>query len=379
MSPAPRVLILNERDMAHPKAGGAEVHVEETFGRLVRRGYEVTVLSSRFRGCAPEDRQAGMHVRRVAGLPHYYPVAAWTCARETRRGRFDVVVECLNKLPFYAPLYAGRPVVALCHHLFGTTAFEQVAWPIAAAVFAAEQGIPALYRRVPFVAISRSTRDDLVQRGVPAERVRVVHCGTSPSALAPPPWRERAQRVVFVGRIEPYKRVDVMLAAVARLADRFPAAEAVVVGRGADLPRLRRIADELGIADRTRFTGHVSDAERDALIADARVSVCPSRKEGWGLTVIEANALGTPVVATDAPGLRDSVEDGKTGFLVPDVEGGRADVDAFADRIGALLGDDGPGATMSEAALAWSRRFDWDASADVMAEVLEAARSGAAA
>ena len=97
--------------------------------------------------------------------------------------------------------------------------------------------------------------------------------------------------------------------------------------------------------------------------------VCPSAKEGWGLTVIEANALGTPVVATDAPGLRDSVDEGRTGFLVPDL-----DVEAFADRIGRLLSEESLGSQLSAAALEWSHRFDWDLAADRMSESLEAAR-----
>ena len=117
---------------------------------------------------------------------------------------------------------------------------------------------------------------------------------------------------------------------------------------------------------RVRFTGFVSEPERNRLLANARVCVCPSSKEGWGLTVIEANALGTPNVASDAPGLRDSVRHGETGFLVPD-----RDVSAFAERIGELLCDDALARRMSAAALEWSRRFDWDTSASVMAHAIE--------
>jgi glycosyltransferase involved in cell wall biosynthesis len=184
-----------------------------------------------------------------------------------------------------------------------------------------------------------------------------------------PSISERPLRVTYVGRLEPYKRVELMLHAMARLIERFPEVEIVVVGRGSDRERLERIAREQGLADRTRFTGFVSDDERDRLLAETRVAVCPSPKEGWGLTVIECNVLGTPVVATDAPGLRDSVDDGRSGFLFPG-----DDVGALAERLARLLDDDALAAEMSQAALAWSRRFDWDRAADAMAESLEAAR-----
>ncbi len=363
-----RVLILNERDALHPRAGGAEVHVEEVFSRLAARGWQVTETTSAFSGAAPEQRVRGIRVRRLGRLRSYYPRAAWACARETRRGDFDLVVECLNKLPFYAPAYSSVPVLAIAHHLFGTTAFQQVSWPLAAAVWSLERPLPLLYRNVPFVAISESTRDDLRARGLSAEQVRVSHCGVERPHVEVPPMAARPRRMAYLGRLEPYKRIDLLLRALARLADRFPDAEAVVIGRGGERERLERLAEELGVAERTRFVGFVSRDERDRLLASCRASVCASAKEGWGLTVVESNAVGTPVVATDAPGLRDSVDDGKTGFLVP-----YADLDALVDRIGRLLSDLTLASEMSAAATAFTAQFDWERAADEMAEALAAA------
>ncbi len=371
MTAPARVLILNERDPHHPKAGGAEVHVREIFARLADRGWEVTHAASAFAGGAASEDVDGIRVRRLGRLRSYYPRAAWLCATATRRGEFDVVVECLNKLPFVSPLSARAPVLALCHHLFGGTAFQQVAFPIAATVWSVERLIPRAYRGTPFVTISESSRDDLVARGVAPERVRVVHCGIRRPALEGAPIPERAERVAYLGRLERYKHVDVLLQAMAALADRFPSVGIDVIGRGSDRERLERVAREVGVAERTRFIGFVPDDERDRLLAEARVVACPSSKEGWGLTVIESNAVGTPVVATDAPGLRDSVHDGKTGYLVPE-----NDVAAFADRIGRLLADDALASRLSHEARAWSTRFDWETAADAMADALSAARRG---
>ena len=190
-----RVLVLNERDPHHPSAGGAEIHVAEIFGRLAAQGLEVTLATSSFPGSLPRERLDGLDVWRLGRLPTYYPRVAWTCARETRRGHYDVVVECLNKVPFYSPVYSAVPVLALCHHLFGEVAFLQVAWPIAATVWTAERLIPALYRRLPFVTISESSRQDLIARGIPAERIHVIHCGIERRALEANTHQPRRQRV----------------------------------------------------------------------------------------------------------------------------------------------------------------------------------------
>ncbi len=371
MAAPTRVLVLNERDPLHPRAGGAEVHLLELGPRLRARGFELTQLSCGFPGAPRSGALPGLAIRRLGPLLGYYPRAALACARETRRGHFDLVLDVLCKLPFFSPLYSAVPVLALCHHLLGETAFLQAPWPIAAGVSLAEGLVPRLYRGAPFVADSESTRDDLVARGIARERIRVIPLGTrhpEPPARMPPP----GLRVAYLGRLVPYKQVDVLLRAAARLADRFPELELVVIGRGPEQPRLESLAARLGIAGRTRFAGFASDAERDRLLASSRVCVCPSKKEGFGLTVIEANAFGVPVVATDAPGLRDAVRDGETGFLAPD-----GDAEAFAQRIGAILADADLAARLSAGALAWSRRFDWERTADELAGSLDAARRGA--
>jgi glycosyltransferase involved in cell wall biosynthesis len=365
-----RVLILNERDPRNPKAGGAELHVSEIFGRLAARGYAVTLAASRFPGAGPREQMNGLDVRRLGRLVVYYPRVAWACRTATGRGDFDVVVECLNKVPFYSPLYSRVPVLALCHHLFGEVAFQQVAWPIATTVWAAERLIPVVYRNRPFVTISESSRDDLIGRGIPPERIRLSHCGISPRSVEIDVNHVRPRRVAYLGRLVPYKRVDVLLRAMAKLRDRFPSAEILVIGRGSARRELEELAARLGLAERTRFTGFVSDWERDTLLASCRASVCASPKEGWGITVIESNSAGTPVVAANAPGLRDSVRHGETGFLV---ESG--DVDAFAERLGQLLGDDELAVRMSRQALEWSRHFDWDRAASEMALAIDDARS----
>ncbi len=340
----------------------------EIFSRLATEGFEITQLSSGFPGAPDREQVDGIAVTRLGPLAIYYPRALWRCARQTRHGEFDVVVECLNKLPYYSPVYSRAPVLALCHHLFGEVAFAQVAWPIAATVWAAERGIPWLYRRCPFIAISESSRQDLIARGIPGAQVQVSLPGIAPCSAPVDSTGVRPQRIACLGRLEPYKRVDRVIRAVSQLRNRFPAIELVVIGRGSAQASLETLAADLNLADCVRFTGFVSDEERDALLVGCRLSVCASPKEGWGLTVIESNSAGTPVVAADAPGLRDSVQDGETGILVE-----TATAEAFAEAIGRLLMDDELAVRMSRDALAWSKRFDWDQAASEMATAIEQA------
>lgn len=368
MSKRLRLLVLNERDPEHPQAGGAEIHVSEIFSRLVARGFSVRQLSVGFAGGAPESNHRGIQIERKRPLARYYTAIPGRLRRARADEEFDLVVDCLNKVPFYSPLYAGVPVLAVCHHLFGDVAFEQVSRPVAAAVWIAERGLPWAYRKTRILAISASSRDDLIARGLRPEQISISHPGFDRPRIPVDLDRRRPCRLAYFGRLEPYKRVDLFLEAATLLVERFPELEIVVIGRGSERARLEAQAQRLGLGERIRFLGFIPSDERDREIALARACAFPSSKEGWGLTVIEAAALGTPVVASDAPGLRDSVRHEETGLLVPP-----NDAAALAEGLGRLLEDSSFASDMRRAAFEWSERFGWDRAADEMASAIEAA------
>jgi len=364
------VLVLNERDLDNPRAGGAEIHLFEIFGRLAAAGDRVTMLCAGFPGGAAEATIAGVHVRRLGGNRlGYYTQAVQACRVYITRERPDVLVEALNKMPFLSPLYTRIPLVAVVHHLFGTTAFQQVPAPVAAAVVGAEWLIPRLYRRATFVAISDSSRDDMVERGIPASAIRVVLCGVDHERYRPDPSvRDPRPLIVFVGRLERYKRLDVLVDAVAEVRRGGVDAHAVIAGTGDALDAVRAQVRALGLEACVDVPGFVDEAEKVRLLQAAHVAVQPSEKEGWGLTVIEANACGTPCVAAAVPGLRDSVRDGETGLLVP-----VRDVRALADGLGRVLSDDALRARLAAGALAWAARFRWEDAAAAVGETLDEA------
>jgi glycosyltransferase involved in cell wall biosynthesis len=364
------VLVLNERDLDNPRAGGAEIHLFEIFGRLAAAGDRVTMLCAGFPGGAAEATIAGVHVRRLGENRFgYYTQVVRACRAYIARERPDVLVEALNKMPFLSPLYTRIPLVAVVHHLFGTTAFQQVPAPVAAAVVSAEWLIPRLYRRATFVAISDSSRDDMVKRGIPASAIRVVLCGVDHARYRPDPAvRDPRALVVFVGRLERYKRLDVLLDAIALVRRQGIDAHAVIAGTGDALEEVRAQVRALRLEACVEVPGFVDEAEKVRLLQAARVAVQPSEKEGWGLTVIEANACGTPCVATAVPGLRDSVRDGETGLLVP-----VRDAAALADGLARVLGDEALRASLAAGALAWAARFRWEDAAAAVGETLDEA------
>jgi len=357
-------------DIGAPAAGGAEVHLFEILRRWRARGHAVTWLAAGFPGGAAEDERDGIRILRAGAwwnANHALPAAF---RRRLGGERFDAVIEDINKLPFLAPRWAKAPVLAVVPHLFGTTVFAETAWPQGLYVLAHEALIPLVYRDVPFMAISESTRDDLVARGIPAAHVSVVHCGLDHERFRPAAPKSVRPRVAFVGRLRRYKGVDVLLDAFKRVARAVPDVGLDVIGDGPYRGALEARARRLGFEDgsQVRFHGFVPAATKVELLSAAHVSVCPSPKEGWGLTVIEANACGTAVVASRSPGLVDSVRDGETGLLVP-----HGEVTALADAVTSVLTDPRLRARLESAGRAWAGSFTWDRCADEAYAVLERA------
>ena len=299
---------MNWQDLRNPQSGGAEVHLHEIFGRLARRGHRVSLLVSGFPGAPAREEVDGMEVHRAGGRHGYTLAARPYYRRHLAREGWDVVVEDLNKVPLFTPLWVRRPLVLLVHHLFGATAFREASAPFAAATWLFERPIPLVYRGVPTQAVSESTADDLVSRGLKREDITVIHNGVDLDFFRPDAEVERCTHPTFlsVGRLKKYKRIDHAIEAVARLKARGVAVRLVIAGKGDDEPRLREVTDRLGAGDVVHFEGFVSEERKRELLRTCWATVQPSPKEGWGITNVEAAACGTPTVASDSPGLRGS-------------------------------------------------------------------------
>jgi glycosyltransferase involved in cell wall biosynthesis len=364
-----RILVVNWQDRENPQGGGAEIHLHETFGRLAARGHEVVVLCSGFDGAPERTELDGMEIVRTGSRYTFSFHARRTFERELRDREFDVIVEDLNKVPLFTPRWKAAPVVPLVHHLFGRTAFREASLPVATATVLLELPIARVFRGLPSVAVSESTKQDLVRRGLRSDDIEVIPNGLDLDHFTPGEAPETdTPTLLFMGRLKRYKGVDLVLRAVRSLADRGVDVRFRIAGRGDDLDRLRAIVRELDLEDRVEFLGFVDDEVKLELLRSSWVHVLTSPKEGWGIANLEAAACGTPTVASDAPGLRESVLDGRTGVLVP-----HGDVDALADALAHLVDDDAFRIRLGRTAVEFAAGFSWDASADRWEALLERA------
>ena len=361
-----RILVVNWQDRENPQAGGAEEHVHQIFSRLSTRGHEVTLLASGFGGCASRVRLDGIDVRRSGGRYTFSMAAPLYFRRHLRREHWDVVVECINKVPVYTPLWTDVPVVALVHHLFGATAFREASVPLAAATWLLERPLPLAYRGRPTIAISRGTRDDLVARGLRAS-IAVIPVGVDTAHYSPHPEGRKTESptLLYLGRIKRYKGIDLLIRAVAILAGHGIDIHFLIAGAGSWRPHLERLVREQGVEDRVSFLGYVDDARKTELMRTSWIHGLTSPKEGWGITNLEAGACGTPSVTSDSPGLRESVLDGETGLVVP-----HGDVDTLARAIGRLVTDQALRRSLGRGARAYAESLSWDATSAAVERIL---------
>ena len=375
--PVKSVLLLCWRDTGHPQGGGSETYLQRIGAHLAASGMRVTLRTARYPGARRREVVDGVHIQRSGGPHSVYiwaglaMVAARLGLGPLRRVRPDVVVDTQNGLPFCARLAYGRRVVVLVHHC------HREQWPVAGRVrgrigwFVESRLSPRLHRRNQYVTVSLPSARDLTDLGAPAGHIAIVRNGVD---AAPPdtltPERSPTPRVAVLSRLVPHKQIEDALDAVARLRGDVPDLHLDVLGGGWWAQPLVDHARRLGIADAVTFHGHVDDAAKHAVLQRSWVHVLPSRKEGWGLAVVEAAQHGVPTIGyRSSGGLTDSIVDGVTGLLVDDDDG-------LVDDLRRLLGDRVLREQLGAKALVRSGEFSWPQSAEAMRTVLDAAHAG---
>ena len=353
-----RLLLVNWQDIENPQGGGAEIHLHEIFGRLARRGHEITLLCGGWPGCVRRVTLDDMDVHRVGTRETFGLLALPYYRLHLKTRTWDLVVEDINKMPLYTPLWGPVHVMALVPHLFGGTAFLELPAPLAAAVWFSERPLGLVYRKTPFEAISESTRDDLVARGIPPQNVEVIYPGIDTATYTPDTGhRATGPTFAYLGRLKKYKGVHHVIRAFALMSNKQARLE--IAGAGDYRPALEALARSLDLGERVRFLGRISEAEKLTLLRRAWGLVFASPKEGWGITNLEAAACATPVVASNSPGIRETVRHGETGFLVP--HGDAAALAAEMDKLAAsrVLVEE-----LGQQARRFAEGFTWERAAD---------------
>lgn len=350
-----KILWLNWRCWLNPAMGGAEVFTYEVAKRWVACGHEVTLFTSKFLGCKEEETLDGIKILRAGGRFTVYRQAKRLYSKRFKSEDFDVIIDEINTQPFFAQKFAknGEKVVVLIHQLAREFWFYETPFPINFIGYHfLENRWLKQYVDVSTVTVSESTRQDLSDLGF--KNVSIVSEGLNFEPLAALPKKDVKPIIVYSGRLKRAKRPDHAIKAFAKVKEKYPNAELWVFGDGPYRKKLENIAG-VGV----KFFGHLDSSKRRKLLGKSWVLMVPGLREGWGLNIIEANALGVTCIAYDVPGLRDSVKNGETGLLV---ESGN--IQALVQKVISLLENPIKLEMLRSNALNYAKEFNWDNTAN---------------
>ncbi len=361
-----RIQMLAWRDLDDPEAGGSERHAHQVASRWADAGLDVTLRTSAAKGHPARLERDGYHVLRVGKRYSVFPRSALSGL--VGRGRPDGVVEIWNGMPFFSPLWARWPRVVFLHHVHAEM-WQMVLrpWRARAGELLERKLAPPLYRGTRVVTLSNSSRLEIVHvLGLRPERVSVVRPGVD-ARFTPGGTRAPQPLVVAVGRLVPVKRFDVLMDVLAEVRRWVPNMRAVIVGEGYERARLEAHRRSVGAEEWLELPGHMDDDGLLALYRRAWAVVSTSQREGWGMTVSEAAACGTPAVVSRIAGHLDAVEDGVSGLVVPMTSGRRAGAPTlttpFAEALRTVLTDPALRSRLGEAGLRRAAGLTWETTA----------------
>jgi glycosyltransferase involved in cell wall biosynthesis len=356
------ILVLADRDWTHPQGGGTGANVYANIARWAQWGHHVTLVAGAYPGCRPlEQISPNLVIHRMGGRSTVFPRAILAVMRGLGRDA-DVVFEVINGITFLTPLWLRKPRVALVNHPHRALYIGEFGHRLGRVLAAALEELPLrfLYRRVPFITISESARDELVAiDGIPAPNITIAHCGVGPGPFEPGE-RSATPRLLYVGRLKAYKRIELLLDMLTEL----QGVELDIAGQGDHGETLEDEISRRGLGSRVHVHGYVDEDAKAGLYRRAWVHVTASASEGWSLTVMEAALCATPSAALSVGGLRDSIVDGQTGLLALDPAGLTANVRRLLEdhELRRRLGDN---------ARARAETFTWDRTASISLGVVE--------
>ena len=324
-----RFLMLNWRDPKNPLTGGAERVTEGYLSALQKRGHEVYWFANQFPGASPEDVISGIKIIRGGGRGQSVLRAKqWY----RQQARFDLVMDQHHGIPWFAPWWSRTNSVAYVHEVLGPIWGAFYPWPVSMLGRWQERCIHWLYRKVPFWTGSESTKRALQRRGIADVTVIPYGINLRPLAELEPKKIEVPVRLIAVSRLAPNKRIDHAIEATRLLNAQKIEAHLTIVGGGEEEARLKQQALATGLGEKIAFAGLLSEKDKDGLLRRSHLLVHTSLREGWGLNVLEANAMGTPAIVYPVDGLVDAVVHDQTGIITKEETPA-----SVADGVAALL------------------------------------------
>jgi len=361
-----RILILNWRDTKHVWGGGAEVYLHELSKELLKKGHTVTMFCGNDSKNPNFEEVAGIKVYRRGGL---YTVYAWAAIYYLLkfRGKFDLIIDSENGIPFFTPLYAGIPIIGLVHHVHQEVFRAHLSFPLAQiAGFLEGKLMPFVYKNTKFITVSNSSKEAMESIGLGKKiEISIINPGVDLQKFKASKKTENPT-ILYLGRLKPYKSIDRLIAAFSEVAKDIPEATLTIAGEGESRLELEEMVKKLGLTNIVKFLGRVSEKAKAEILANSWIVAQPSKIEGWGITVIEANASGTPVIASDVPGLRDSVRNPHTGLLVT-----WDNQEKWVDAISKVIKDENFRKSLEAEAQLWSKNFSWGKSNEDLLSAIE--------
>lgn len=368
-----RILWLSWKDTTHPGAGGAEVVMHELSKRMIADGHEVTLLTARYPGSSKEDTIDGVHVIRVGNNRYTHPFAALAYYAKHLRNTFDIVIEDVNTAAYFSPFLKDTAQQVLFYHQLAREIwylemkppFSQLGYYFLEPLATFAMSRP----NVTTVTISESTKKDLQKFGFKPERIKIISEGLhiEPAKDIAPIEKYEHPTILSLGAMREMKRTLDQVKAFELAKEYMPELRMKLAGdaSGDYGQRVLRYIQQSPYHDDIEYLGRVSDEQKRTIMQQAHLIVVTSVKEGWGLIVTEANSQGTPAVAYDADGLRDSVRTGETGIVTA------VNPSALADGIVALLQDPERYQAMRQTAWQWSKQITFDQSYKDLKAALE--------
>ncbi len=310
------ILILNWRDVSHPKSGGAEHVTMEHAKGWVRAGHTVTWLTSHYEYAKHEGVLDGVHfVRRAGSLTIYlYAPMYLLCNAHS----FDVIVDEAHGFPFFSPLFTRKPVVLFIHEIAGEIWDYMFSFPKNVIGKLLERWYFGVYKHCFFWTDAPSTAKEIAQHGIPAGHCVAIPCPIISDITPRATPKETSPVYLFVSRVVRMKGVEEVIKAFSFIVREQRGAKLWIIG-GGDNPyihELKLMLDEYGVDHAVTFFGTVSEERKYHLMARAHVLLHASVKEGWGLVVLEAASVGTPAVVYNVNGLNSVVINNKTGIIL---------------------------------------------------------------
>lgn len=353
------ILILNWRDPEHPLAGGAEQMVFEHAKYWKRRGADVTWFASHFKKAKREEFIDGIKIIRRGSQ---YTVFIWAFFYYLmgKLGRVMLVVDCFHFIPYFTRFYIKNiPIVAILQEVAGKLWFENIFFPISKIGYIVEPFIIKSYRNIVFITGSKSAKSDLINLGFSKDKVHVINHGIT-RYKPRNDSKEDVKTLIFLGRVSKDKGIEDAINMLSVLTNHKMQVKLWVVGRPESSEyerKVKKLIKDKGLMGIVKLFGYVSFEEKFELLARSWALVHPSKKEGWGLNVIEANSVGVPAIGYKVCGLVDSIVDKQTGLLV------QPDPISLSKGVELLISNPTLYSKMCRNAKQWSDKFNWDKSA----------------